>query len=292
MPEMRYWQLQQRQGLDLRVKIELSKKRIRDFYEYFNGEVYISFSGGKDSTVMLHLIRTLYPSIPAVFIDTGLEYPEIREFVRTISNVIWIRPKMPFKEVLEKYGYPIISKEQSQFIDQYRNHKSLKTKKTRWYGNKWGQGKISEKWKFLVKAPFKISDRCCEVMKKRPIKKYEKEKNRFGYVGTMASDSRLRQTQYLRSGCNSFEGKIQSRPLAFWLECDIWEYIKQFNLSYSKIYNMGEKNTGCMFCMFGVHRDKINKFQRMKKSHPKLWSYCINKLGCGKVLKYLNVSYE
>ena len=118
MPKTRYWQLQQRQGLDLRVKIELSKKRIRDFYEYFNGEVYISFSGGKDSTVLLHLIRTLYPNIPAVFIDTGLEYPEIREFVRTISNVIWIRPKMPFKEVLEKYGYPIISKEQSQFIDQ------------------------------------------------------------------------------------------------------------------------------------------------------------------------------
>lgn len=290
---MKFWQLKQRQGLSLEVKIELSKLKIRQFYNKFLGSVYISFSGGKDSTVLLHLVRSIYPKIVAVFVDTGLEYPEIKEFVKITSNVIWVRPKMSFKEVLEKHGYPVISKEQAQFLYEYRNQKSLKTKHTRWYGNKFGQGKISEKWKFLVKAPFKISDYCCEVMKKRPFHIYEKENKQYSYVGTMAGDSRLRQTQYLRSGCNTYEGKIQSRPIAFWLEEDIWQYIKKYNLQYSKIYDMGEKNTGCMFCMFGVHMDKEeNKFQRMQKTHPKLWDYCINKLGCGKVLDYIGVNYE
>jgi len=291
---MEYWQLQQRQGLDLRVKVELSKKRIRDFYEHFNGQVYVSFSGGKDSTVLLHLIRSIYPDAPAVFIDTGLEYPEIKEFVRTIPNVTWVKPKMTFKEVLDKYGYPIISKEQSQYLDQYRNAKSLKTKQTRLYGNKWNQGKISKKWRHCIKAPFKISDRCCEVMKKRPIKKYEKETGLHPFLGTMACESCHRKVLYLKTGCNSFNSKRpKSAPIAFWLEQDIWDYLKENNIHYSKIYDMGAKRTGCMFCMFGVHLEKgENRFQRMKKSHPKLWDYCINKLECGKVLDYINVNYK
>jgi len=282
------WQLKQRQGLDLQVKVELSKKKIREFYEKLDGDVYVSFSGGKDSTVLLDIVRSIYPNVPAVFCDTGLEYPEIKEFIRTIDNVVWIKPKMNFKEVLEKYGYPVVSKEVSQKIYDYKTAKSEKTKHTRWYGadNKYKSGKIPEKWKYLIKAPFKICDKCCAVMKKRPMKKYK------CYVGTMAQDSHLRKQQYLRKGCNSFEGKVQSMPLAFWLEEDIWNYIKQNNIPYSKIYDMGVSRTGCMFCMFGVHLEKEpNRFQLMRTSHPKLYDYCINKLGCGKVLDYINVDY-
>lgn len=282
------WQLKQRQGLDLKVKVELSKIKIRQFYERLQGDVYVSFSGGKDSTVLLHLIRSVYPKITAVFCDTGLEYPEIKEFVKTIDNVIWVKPKMNFKEVLEKHGYPVVSKEVSQKIYQYRTAKSEKTKHTRWYGadNKYKSGKIPEKWKYLVKAPFKICEKCCDVMKKRPMKKYK------CFVGTMTQDSHLRKQQYLRRGCNSFEGKVQSMPLAFWLEKDVWSYIRNNNIPYSKIYDMGVSRTGCMFCMFGVHLEKEpNRFQLMRTSHPKLYDYCINKLGCGKVLDYINVDY-
>ena len=79
----------------------------------------------------------------------------------------------------------------------------------------------------------------------------------------------------------------------FWTDKDVWDYIKLRNLSYSEIYDMGERQTGCSFCMFGVNREKgENRFQRMKKRHPKLWNYCIHKLGLKEVLDYINVDYE
>ncbi|MHA1738531.1 MAG: phosphoadenosine phosphosulfate reductase family protein [Candidatus Heimdallarchaeota archaeon] len=286
--------LKARQGMPLELKVRMSQDRIRQFYEHFDGDVYISFSGGKDSTVLLDIVRSLYPHVPAVFVDTGLEYPEIKEFVRTIDNVIWLKPKMNFNQVLDKYGFPVISKMQAQYIDQFRNAKSQKTKDTRLHGNAWGIGKISNKWKFLIDAPFKISDRCCDVMKKRPVKKYEKDTGLKPFIGTMAGESNHRKMTYLRQGCNSFDSKRPlSKPMGFWMEEDIWDYIKQNNLSYSKIYDMGHKRTGCMFCMFGCHMESTpNRFQLMEKTHPKLHDYCVNKLGCGAVLDYINIPYS
>ena len=109
--------LRQKQALPLNLKIRLTKSRIRDWINEFGEDgVYISFSGGKDSTVLLHLVREDYPNVPAVFVDTGLEYPEIREFVKSFDNVTWLKPKMNFRKVIETYGYPFISKELSDII--------------------------------------------------------------------------------------------------------------------------------------------------------------------------------
>lgn len=109
--------LQMLQALPLDLKISMTKARIRQWVNEFGEEgVYISFSGGKDSTVLLHLVREMYPRVPAVFCDTGLEYPEIRDFVKTFDNVTWLRPKMNFRQVIEKYGYPFISKEVSECV--------------------------------------------------------------------------------------------------------------------------------------------------------------------------------
>ena len=107
--------LRQRQALPLSAKVVMSENRIRDWYQHFNGDVCVSFSGGKDSTVLAHLVHDLYKEVPLVFCDTGLEYPEIKEFARKMGAET-IRPKMVFSEVISKYGYPIISKENAEAI--------------------------------------------------------------------------------------------------------------------------------------------------------------------------------
>ena len=289
--------LKRLQSLPLVQKINLTERRIVQFYEYFNKNVYVAFSGGKDSTVLLHIIRKIYPEIKAVFVDTGLEFPEIIDFVKTIDNVIWLKPKMNFKKVLDIYGYPVISKMQAQYIEEYRTSKSEKLKKLRLDGKIYNGVKnynISEKWKYLIDAPFKISCKCCNIMKKQPFKIYEKENGSHPFIGVMASESMQRKIQYLQQGCNIYDNKNpSSRPISFWNENDVWDYIKENKVKYSKIYDMGYKRTGCMFCMYGIQHDtKPNRFQTMKKTHPQIYKYCIEKLGIGNVLDFKNIDYE
>ena len=113
-------ELAQMQSLPLNIKIQMTKRRIREWYEFWDGQVYVSFSGGEDSTVLLHMVRELYPDVEAVFVNTGLEFPEIQKFVKTFDNVTILRPEMRFDEVIKKYGYPIISKEVSKCVYQGR----------------------------------------------------------------------------------------------------------------------------------------------------------------------------
>lgn len=111
-------ELQIMQSYSLERKILLTCERIKAWYEWWDGQVYISFSGGKDSTVLLDLVRNVcgYDDVPAVFVDTGLEYPEIRDFVKTFDNVTWLKPKKNFKQVITEYGYPFISKEVAECV--------------------------------------------------------------------------------------------------------------------------------------------------------------------------------
>lgn len=113
MPEK--WVLRQYQSLPLRAKIGMTESRIIEWYDHFDGQVCVSFSGGKDSTVLAHLVHEYYPDVPLVFANTGLEYPEIQAFARKMGAV-FVRPKMSFSEVISKYGYPIISKENAEAI--------------------------------------------------------------------------------------------------------------------------------------------------------------------------------
>jgi len=297
--------LKQRQAYPLELKVEMSKRRIEEWYKRYHGKVYVAFSGGKDSTVLLHLVRSVYPDVEAVFADTGLEYPEIRQFVKTIDNVTWVKPKMKFSEVIKKHGYPVISKEQARYLQDCQNPTGkndtlIKKRLTGINGKgiKSHFGILSKKWRYLIDAPFKISGACCDKIKKEPVLTYEKEMKKNVFLGVMAEDSRLRLSSYLKNGCNMISKKQnQSRPMMFWNESDVWEYIRTNNIPYSKIYDMGESRTGCMFCMFGVHMEKSdmfnkNRFQRMKVSHPKLWNYCINKLNLKQVLNTIGVNYQ
>lgn len=301
------------QALPLELKVRKTQERIREWVNYYGVDgAYVSFSGGKDSTVLLDVVRKMYPNIEAVFVNTGLEYPEIQSFVKSFDNVTILRPKMRFDEVICKYGYPFISKEVSRTIHDGRL-----------LDGKWGQvcrkkldgtltlksGKQSmfncKKYAPLLEVDFLISNRCCDVMKKTPVHTYERQTHKKPITAQTADESRLRKQHWLKNGCNAFEANHKvSNPMSFWTEQDILQYIKQNNLPISSVYGdvvYGERNgeqydnlicncgqklcttgcdrTGCVFCGFGAHittQNEESRFERLKRTHPKQYDYCMN----------------
>lgn len=286
-------QLKRLQKLPLEQKVILSKRRIERFLDVYNKECYVAFSGGKDSTVLLDIVRQIDRSIPAVFSDTGLEYPEIRSFVKTIDNVVWVRPTKTFKQVIDEYGYPIVSKKvahQISLIKRIPNGKAAKLYLSGITsdGKNAPSWKLSNKWLHLIDAPFKISEKCCDYLKKQPLNKYNKKTGKKPIIGTMADEGEERKKSWLKSGCNSFNAKQpKSTPLAFWTEKDIWEYIHRYKIAYSEIYDKGEERTGCMFCMFGCgFKGGLDRFKRMKENNPAQYKYCMENLGLREVIQY------
>ena len=363
------YDLKQMQSLPLEAKIIMTKQRIKAWYEswiryeivnkntgktryvtateepplkegeYINSEmdgaVYVSFSGGKDSTVLKHIVDSMYDDVPALFVNTGLEYPEIQKFAMSQKNVITVRPEMRFDEVIKKYGYPVVSKEVSNTINGAKNsikkgvysHRLCKLGvKREEYGGLLDEGKydydvnlrksmyMQSKWRFLLDADFDSSSFCCDVMKKKPSKQYEKESGRRAIIGTLANESQNRKTAWMKHGCNAFESKRPtSQPLSFWTEQDILQYIIQFEVPYCPVYGdiigkdkrngmvfsadeiralycynddailphlqikiTGCDRTGCIYCAMGCHLEGApNRFQRLKETHPRQYEYCI-----------------
>lgn len=359
--------LVQLQSLPLDAKIRLTKRRIETWYESWTrfeiyntktkktryatidtrdpaaepplkpheeivsadpGQVYVSFSGGKDSTVLKHIVDSMYSDVPSVFVDTGLEYPEVRAFARERADVV-LRPEMRFDEVIRTYGYPVVSKEVAQVVREAkigveRGDGSYAFRIAKLRGElKDKNGNPSKfnlkKWGFLLDAPFAISEKCCVVMKKTPTKHYEKQTGRKAIIGTMTAESNLRRQRWLRYGCNAFaDTRPTSNPLSFWTEQDILEYLRRYNVPYASVYGeiveteaglvtTGCTRTGCVYCMFGCHLDKgENRFQHLKRTHPRLYDYCMNGgemidgklqptkdgLGLKTILDYIGVPYE
>lgn len=342
--------LMQRQALPLRAKVLMSQNRIREWYNHWNGNVFVSFSGGKDSTVLAHLVHDVYPDVPMVFSNTGLEYPEIQEFARRM-RAEFIRPAMRFDEVISEYGYPLISKEVGEAIYYARmikngdDGKETKRRRSDLLGDRGnfdkqilhyirsraelegkryvikdenGKGAFislddvkdekvepspfnKKKWKQLCEGTqFCISHKCCDAMKKKPMGKYINKNKTYPYIGSLAEESRLRMGAWLRHGCNSYEGRISSQPMSFWLEQDVLQYIKENELEIASVYGeivtvdadgmqydnilapcgqlkcTGCDRTGCIFCGFGCYLEKgETRYQRLAKTHPKQYEYCM-----------------
>lgn len=288
------------QSLPLDIKVAMTKTRIREFITTV-GETntYVSFSGGKDSTVLLHIARELYPNITAVFCDTGLEFPELKEHVHTFDNVVTLKPKKPFNVVLKENGYPVFTKAIAHNLRIAMNNTTGNVAK-----NMFGMCDTEvtttrynmTKYACLINnknIDFKISDICCDIMKKNPAKKLH------GNVitGEMTNESQQRLNVWLKHGCNHFDTAIsKSTPLAFWNESDIFEYIYQNNIKIPSVYGNvsckgcdGYKRTGCIFCAFGMHLEKgKTRYQLLHETHPQLYNYAIDKLGFGHVFDTLN----
>jgi len=288
--------LAMRQSYNLDLKVRMTQQRVRRWYERFSGNVYVAFSGGKDSSALLHLVRELYPQVPAVFVDTGLEYPELRRFVASTPNVTWLRPSLTFREVLDRHGWPVVSKAVANAVLRIRSPgSSERTRRKALYGDERGTyHRLPLKWRFLLDAPFAISDKCCEVMKMRPIDKYHQQTGAAAIVGVMAEDSNTRRFHYMKHGCYLSHLKVpKCTPLGFWRTADIWEYIRAHNLPYCPVYDSGVKHTGCVYCCFGVQAEpEPNRFQRLAITHPVLFRYCMNTLGLRQVLDFLGVPYS
>lgn len=303
-------ELQRLQTLPLAEKIELSITRVKCWHESFNGKVSVSFSGGKDSSVLLWLVRSVFPDVQAVFCNTGLEYPEVVKHVISHNNVVVMRPKMPFHHVIKKYGYPLVSKKVARGISILRNPTDKNQNIYRLYDqgiNRFGEQvngfKVADRWRFLVDAPFNCSDKCCEIMKKEPMHRYTKETGNKSFVGTMAEDSKAREKVYLQHGCNGYDLKEpKSMPLGFWTEQDVLQALLDYKIAYPSVYGeirrnnngdlfcTGVKRTGCVFCMFAMHMEPTNRFQKLYHSHPKLYRYCMDKLGLKDVLDYVRLN--
>lgn len=337
-------------ALPLEDKVFLSREKIEQWYSVWGGKCYVSFSGGKDSTVLAYLAaqelsryRTpIYP-LTLVFVNTGLEYPEIQHFVtdyaawlqkqfpRIEVQLVRLRPKLNIRQVLTKYGYPVISKRVSAYVQSARNDSDCMRAK-------WLRGEEKTifvsggTWSFLVDAPFNISDRCCAVMKKTPMNRYRVSVGEYVPItAMMASESKQRENAWKHTGCNAFDGKRpMSKPMSFWAEQDVLAFLKGENIPYCSVYGeivasdgendypstliekplhcTGCQRTGCMFCAFGAHLEKgENRFERMRQTHPKHYDFCIGGgaydpadgmwkpnekgLGYGRVLDFIGVRY-
>ena len=302
------YEFHQRKNLPYELKLYLAERRIDEWNDAHDGQVYVSFSGGLDSTVLLHIVRkVLGDDVPAVFSNTGLEYPELVEFVKRFDNVTIIKPDMSFNRVVKEYGYPLVSKEVAAKIRKLK-HGNLSERYRNYLMNGDERGKfgmLPKKWQFMINAPFDTSEKCCDIMKKNPFKKYHKESGRKSFVGVTQDEGYMRERMYNKVGCNVYDSDTpKSQPLGPWTHQDVLRYVLENKLEIASVYGdikqdstgnyytTGEQRTGCMFCAFGCHMEQEpNRFQRMAKTHPKQYNYCINQLGLGAVLRYIGVDY-
>ncbi len=150
--------------------------------QYGEENFYISFSGGKDSTVLSKLIDMALPdnNIPRVYADTGIELNMIRNFVYKLAEDDWrieiIKPSQNIRDILEFYGYPFKSKHHSRYVDIFRR-KGV-TKSIKQYTTPFGVGKETygayncpKKLMYQFESNYngiKISDKCCEKLKEKP----------------------------------------------------------------------------------------------------------------------------
>ena len=306
--------LRYRQNLPLNVKVKMTERRITDWYDYFNGNVYLSFSGGKDSTVLLHIARRIGLDIPVVFLDTWMEFPQVRQFVKEHENIITIKPDKSLKQIIDDDGWCFPSKDVAEMIDGVRRDKKWAIKKINGLDKNGNKSEFRQQYKkrrIIVDAPIKISHRCCLDMKEIPVAKYEKETGNKPILALMAEESQRRKEAYLRTVCNGFNSQRPvSKSMGFWTGQDVLNYIKMNNIKIAELYGKiipcdghkkllktncklccsGMSRTGCMFCPVGLHLNK-DRLKLVKHFNSKLYDYIMEELNMKQLVDFINNNF-
>lgn len=273
------------EGISNEFLLEDRLTKIRSVIKKYGEEnFYLSFSGGKDSTVLHHLLDMALPGnqIPRVYADTGIEYNEIRKFVKAMQEnderIIFLKPSLPIKETLKKYGFPFGSKNHSQMLSRYRKYGFSKKRVVDYYEQKssFGAYNCPTLLKYQFSESFNnlnISDKCCEYLKEKPIDKYTKESGKsVAIVGIMAAEGGRRANAV----CLAFQGKKlkQFHPLApISLEWEQW-FIDKYNIQLCKLYYppYNFRRTGCKGCPFALYLQ--NELETLQTYFPNERKQC------------------
>lgn len=295
------------QALPREVKIMKTKQRIREAIAYFGvSGIYVPVSGGLDSTLLDYFVSEVQEEdgipkkdIPRVNVNTRNEYPGVLTHARRLSDVEMVSLKAPY-EVWGEEGYPVASKKTSRMIRDIQNPTSKNFNSRKLYlegikkdGTKGSSRcKLAKRWYPFIdetqEIKIKCSEKCCNIVKKEPMRRYEKKTGRKPILATMADEHGAREDGYLQTGCNAFDSG-KSMPMGFWTKQDVLECYIEYKLEYPPEYGYivrlddgtlettGEDRTGCFSCAMGVQMEKgENRFQRMKRLYPKMYNHCIN----------------
>jgi len=279
-------------SLDLDSKIAWSKITIERAIEKMDNPS-VAFSGGKDSTVLVHMLLPYKPNIITIYGNTTIEFPESIRFVRHLRdewklNFYEAKPEVTFWEIVEEYGWPLMGK---TFGVGGVAHKSSRAM---FFDDLAERGELTGQYAIQSRIP--ISSACCTFLKERPSIKMQKSLGVDGvFLGIMASESRQRRFNFLQYG-ELYYPKTQRiwkcHPMAIWTDDDVWEYIRRFNIPYSELYDMGfyrgdkfihHTRNGCMFCGMDI-RFADNHLSIMRHTHPKAWEMIMVKKGLARVL--------
>lgn len=241
-------------------------QKIRSVINRYGKEsFYISFSGGKDSTVLSKLVDLAFPGnqIPRVYANTGIEYNMVRDFVFTMAKtdkrVCVIEPTVPIKQMLEKDGYPFKSKEHSMYLDIFQRNGYTKTAVRYLYpDDKRKSFGCPEKlrYQFTNNFQLKCSKKCCDRLKKEPMKYWANEHNKKNVIlGVMREEGGLRSD----AKCIvPYHGGIHFQPLS--VVTKKWEdwFIKEYQVEICEIYKppYNFDRTGCKGCPYNINLQK------------------------------------
>lgn len=265
-------QLEYLKSLDIGKTVARTVTQIQLFLQ--DNDAYISLSGGEGSTVLADINKRYRLGLKCVTVANA-EEPENLKICKEF-NSIFVNGKMTRKEIFTKYGYPVISKQVAMAISRYARTKRQDQKDYRLNGRvvngkKHTAGTIPNKYKFMIYAPYELSEACCDWTKKKPLKKWAKENNSLPITGEMAAESDQRRRVYLKTGCIQ-EGK-KCTPMGFWTDEKLKEYIQLHNVKISELYkNENCTRTGCVECMFGILKDP-NRFDRIKETKLRTYTH-------------------